>query len=302
MGSPDFAVPALEALYQQGHEIIAVYSQPPKPKGRGQQLQPTPIHQWAQQHKVETYTPLSLKDEAEQARIAAFSPEIIVVAAYGLLLPKYLVEHYLCLNIHASLLPRWRGAAPIQRAIEAGDKETGIAIMRMEEGLDTGDVMLTKRADITEQTTGGSLHDTLADLGAEAVIEAMALIESSQAKFLPQQGEVVYAPKLKKEEAEIDWGLSAKEIERKIRAFNPWPGCYTSYEGERIKIFSAEIDGEGEFAEPGSILKESWIACGRGRLRPKLLQKQGKKAMALEEFLRGFELVEGRKLVARGLF
>lgn len=286
MGTPDFAAIALRALVDVGHEIAAVYSQPPRPAGRGNALRKSPVQLFAEERGFPVCTPVSLKTPQAQAEFAAFDADVAVVAAYGLILPQAILDAPArgCLNIHASLLPRWRGAAPIQRAILAGDAETGISIMQMDAGLDTGAVLLEKRIAIATTETAGQLHDRLAVLGGKAIVEALG------GKFTPQpqpsEG-VTYAAKISPEEARLKWERPAVELERAVRAFNPVPGAWTTLpNGERLKILAAEtVQGRGA---PGDIIDgQLSIACGEAALRPAQVQRQGKRPMATEEFLRG---------------
>ena len=295
MGTPDFAAVALKALVAAGHAIVAVYSQPPRPAGRGHELRKSPVHLLAEAQSFPVRTPVSLKSPEAQAEFAAFDADVAVVAAYGLILPQAILDapRAGCLNIHASLLPRWRGAAPIQRAILAGDAETGISIMQMDAGLDTGAVLLEKRVAIGAAETAGQLHDRLAALGGAAIVEALA----GQFTPRPQPSEgVTYAAKISPEEARLDWRRPADELERAVRAFNPVPGAWALLpNGERLKILSAQIsDAKGE---AGTILDEHLtIACGAGALRPLLVQRQGKRAMETGELLRGLALKPGERL------
>jgi methionyl-tRNA formyltransferase len=295
MGTPDFAAVALKALVDAGHGIAAVYSQPPRPAGRGNALRKSPVQRLAEERGFTVCTPAGLRSPEAQAEFAAFEADVAVVAAYGLLLPQSVLDAPArgCLNIHASLLPRWRGAAPIQRAILAGDPETGISIMQMDAGLDTGAVLLEKRIAIGAAETAGQLHDRLAALGGAAVVEALAGDFTPR----PQPGEgVTYAAKISPEEARLDWRRPAAELARTVRAFNPVPGAWTLLpNGERLKILSAEVSGaEGA---PGAVVDEGLtIATGEGALRPLLVQRQGKRAMETAELLRGLALEPGARL------
>jgi methionyl-tRNA formyltransferase len=292
MGTPDFAAVALKALLDAGHRIVAVYSQPPRPAGRGHDLRKSPVHRMAEAAGIPVRTPVSLKTAEAQAEFASFGADVAVVAAYGLILPQAILDapRRGCLNIHASLLPRWRGAAPIQRAILAGDAETGISIMQMDAGLDTGAVLLEKRLPIGAAETAGELHDRLAALGGAAIVEALA--GSFTAVAQPSDG-VTYAAKISPEEARLDWNRPAAALARAVRAFNPVPGAWTTLpNGERLKVLSALVaDGKGE---AGTILDgQLSIACGEGALRPLLVQRQGKRAMETGELLRGLALKPG---------
>jgi len=301
MGTPDFAVPALEALVAAGHRVLAAYTQPPRPAGRGQKEQPSPVQRAAERHGIPVRAPKSLRDEAAQAAFKALGAELAVVAAYGLILPKAILEAPArgCLNIHASLLPRWRGAAPIQRAIEAGDAETGITIMAMDVGLDTGPMLLTARVPIGPDTTTGTLHDVLAAAGAALIVRAVAGLAEGNLTAMPQPAEgVTYAKKIEKHEARIDWRAPAALAERRIRAFNPVPGAWFEAAGERIRVLKARVEAGKPGAAPGTILDAALaIACGAGALRPLELQRAGKAPLAAEAFLRGFALAPGTQLV-----
>jgi len=290
-GTPDFSVPPLKALLDSGHEVVAVYTQPDRPAGRGRKLTPSPVKQLALERGIPVFQPRTLKDPEAVAELAALEPDLMVVVAYGLLLPPevLVIPRLGCINIHASLLPRWRGAAPIQRAIEAGDRETGVSIMRMEEGLDTGPVYLVKRTPIGEEETGGSLHDRLSRLGAEALMEALPGIADGSLEPVPQDdAEATYAAKLDKKEALIDWTQPAWRIERKVRAFNPWPVAHTRYENANLRVWEARaIDGLA--AEPGTVMSATRegvdVATGEGLLRITRLQMPGKRAMSAADFI-----------------
>ncbi len=295
MGSPDFSVPCLLALAEAGHEIAAVYCQPPRPAGRGQKERPCPVQAAAEARGWPVRTPRSLKDEETQAAFRALDLDVAVVVAYGLILPKAILDapRCGCLNVHASLLPRWRGAAPIQRTILAGDKESGVTIMVMDEGLDTGPMLLQASVPITSETTGQSLHEELATLGARLIVEAL---EQAHGKAQPQpENGVTYAAKLTREEARLDWHKDAESLERQIRAFYPWPGAFFEAAGERIKVLSAEVAGGS--GTPGQVLDgELTIACGERALRPLRVQRAGKAPMDTSALLRGFEIPPGTKL------
>ena len=290
MGSPEFAVPSLEALADAGHEIVAVYSQPPRPAGRGKGERRTAVHDRAEVLGLEVRTPRSLRSEEEQTGFAALQADVAIVAAYGLILPRPILDapRRGCVNVHASLLPRWRGAAPIQRAIMAGDAVTGITIMQMEEGLDTGP-MLLKRETSIDGKTAGELTTELARLGAEAVIAW--LDQPSPPQPQPDDG-VTYAAKIDKAETRIDWTRSADEIERQVRAFNPVPGAWLEVAGERVKLLDAEcIDGAGT---PGEVIGLPLvIACGEDALHCRTLQRAGRGVMGVDDFLRGFPVARG---------
>ena len=294
MGSPDFAVPSLNALVEAGHEIACVYTRPPRPAGRGKGEQMTSVHRRAKELGILVRFPRTLRQQDEQARFAALNSDLAVVAAYGLILPMPVLEAPKggCINVHASLLPRWRGAAPIQRAILAGDEVTGVTIMRMEEGLDTGP-MLLKRETAIDGKTAGELTDELAELGARALVEWL----DKPAPPVPQPDDgVTFAHKIDKAEARIDWSRPAEEIERQVRAFAPSPGAWFDVAGERIKLLAAcaATDASGK---PGEILDDCLtIACGRGYVRPLEVQRAGRGAMTPGELLRGFSIAKGKVL------
>jgi len=290
MGSPQFAVPSLNALVEAGNEVVCVYTQPPRPAGRGKDEQKTAVHIRAEQLGIEVRCPRTLRDAEEQARFAGLGADLAVVAAYGLILPKAVLDapRLGCINVHASLLPRWRGAAPIQRAILAGDAVTGATIMQVEEGLDSGP-MLLKRETAVDGKTGGELTEELARLGAEALVEWLR----NPTPPTPQSDEgVTYAKKIDKAEARIDWSRSAVEIERQVRAFAPSPGAWFEASGERVKLLEAQTaDASGN---PGEVLDEQLtIACGAGAIRPLTIQRAGRGVMTAEELLRGFPIPKG---------
>ena len=293
MGSPEFAVPTLDALAAAGHELVAVYSQPPRPAGRGKGDRKTAVHERAEALGLEVRTPRSLRNEEEQARFAALGADLAVVAAYGLILPRPILDAPAmgCVNVHASLLPRWRGAAPIQRAILAGDETTGVTIMQMEEELDTGPMLLTRQTAI-DGKTAGDLTSELARLGAEALMAWLA--DPTPPQPQPEVG-VTYASKVDKAEARIDWLKPAEEIERQVRAFNPVPGAWFDFAGERVKLLDAEcVDGAGS---PGEVIGVPLvIACGEDALHCRTLQRAGKGTMSVDELLRGFAIPEGTVL------
>ncbi len=304
MGTPNFAVPALRALAEAGHEIVCVYCQPPRPAGRGHKPQPSPVQACAEARGWPVRTPATLKDPADQAAFAALELDAAVVAAYGLILPVAVLEapRLGCINIHASLLPRWRGAAPIQRAILAGDSETGVTIMQVEPKLDSGPIILQGRVPITATTTAAELHDALAKAGAKLVVEALDGLADGSLTPRPQPEDgVTYAAKLSREEARLDWRRDAAELERQVRAFTPWPGAFTDLPrdggGERLKVLAAEVAAAPAGAEAGALLDEELtVACGRGALRLLQVQRPGKRPMAAAEFLRGFLLAVGTRL------
>ena len=286
MGTPDFAVPALVALHEAGHEIVCVYSQPPSRSGRGKQLRPSPVHAKAEVLGLEVRTPKSLKPAEEKEAFAALGADVAVVAAYGLILPQAVLDApaHGCLNIHASILPRWRGAAPIHRAVMAGDEETGVTIMQMEAGLDTGPMVHIVRTPVAAKTTG-ELTAELAELGAGAMVEVLAGLDG----YAPQAQDdalATYAPKIDKAEARIDWSRPASELVRHVQGLAPFPGAWFELAGERVKLLLAEeVEVSGE---PGTVLDEDFaIACGAGAIRPVRLQRAGKPAMNRADFLRG---------------
>ena len=283
-GTPEFAAEHLKALLDTPHQIIAVYSQPDRPAGRGQKLTPSPVKQLALQHAIPVFQPQTLRDPAAQAELAALKPDLMVVVAYGLILPQLVLDvpRLGCINSHASLLPRWRGAAPIQRAVEAGDAESGVTVMRMEAGLDTGPMLLKVSTPISTQDSGGSLHDRLAALGPPAVIEAISGLAAGTLQGGVQDDSLAtYAHKLNKDEARLDWSRPAIELERLVRAFHPWPICHSTLNGEALKVHAAQM-GEGSGA-PGTILAADksglTVACGMGALRLTRLQLPGGKAL-----------------------
>ncbi|MFM7027261.1 MAG: methionyl-tRNA formyltransferase [Chakrabartia sp.] len=295
MGTPDFAVPSLDALVRAGHDIVAVYSQPPRPAGRGKALSPTPVHQRAAALGLDVHTPLSLKDAEAQRTFAALGADVAVVAAYGLILPPAILAAppLGCMNVHASLLPRWRGAAPVQRAILAGDAQTGVTIMQMEAGLDTGP-MRAIRATRVDGKTAGDLTQELSQIGASLLLEVLADPLSYPGQPQPDQG-VTYAHKIDKAEARIDFTRSAEEIERQVRAFAPTPGAFFEHQGERFRILSAQVTAAQ--GAPGTVLDDRLsIACGLGALRPTRLQRAGKSAMSADDLLRGYALPAGTHL------
>jgi methionyl-tRNA formyltransferase len=296
MGTPDFAVPTLEALIGAGHDVAAVYSQPPRPAGRGKAPRPSPVQQAAEKAGIEVRTPLSLKHGDAQSAFVELGLEVAVVAAYGLILPRPILAapRLGCLNVHASLLPRWRGAAPIQRAILAGDRRTGVTIMQMEEGLDTGP-MLAAMGIAIERKTAGELTGELARLGAEWMVETLARLHQIGAR--PQdEDKATYAPKVRKEEARLDFARPAIEVERQVRAFNPAPGAWFEAFGERIKLLAAEpVEAVGE---PGEVLPDKGltIACGEQAVAAVLVQRSGRAPMSGPELLRGFPIPPGARL------
>jgi methionyl-tRNA formyltransferase len=296
LGTPDFAVPTLAELLAQGHDIAAVYCQPPRPKGRGLETIPSPVQQFAQTAKLDVRTPVSLKNESEQAAFAALNLDAAVVVAYGLILPKAILDapRLGCFNLHGSLLPRWRGAAPIQRAVMAGDAETGVMVMHMDEGLDTGPVLMAERT-LVGRKTSGELADQLSRLGADLMVRALSALERGQVAEHPQsEAGVTYAKKISKEEARIDWSKSATEIDGLIRGLAPSPGAYGEIKGERLKILAAEpVAAKGA---AGEIIADNLIvACGDGALRLTRVQRAGGKVMDAGELLKGFALPPGTR-------
>jgi len=295
MGTPDFAVPTLEALVQAGHAIAAVYTQPPRRAGRGKAVQPSPVQLRAEALGLAVRAPLTLRDPDAQAAFAALGLDVAVVAAYGLILPVAVLEapRFGCLNVHGSLLPRWRGAAPVQRAILAGDAETGVGIMQMEKGLDTGPVRLEGRVAVNGKTAG-TLTAELAALGATLMARVLADPEAHPPMPQPEDG-ITYAAKIEKAEARIDFAETAAQVERRIRAFNPAPGAFFEQDGERIQILAAAItDGTGR---PGEVLDDALgIACAQGVIRPLTVKRAGRGAMPTAELLRGFPIPRGSVL------
>ncbi|WOI55767.1 methionyl-tRNA formyltransferase [Palleronia sp. LCG004] len=291
MGTPDFSVPPLDALVEAGHEIAAVYTQPPRPAGRGKRPRPGAVHARAEALGLEVRHPESLRGAEAQAEFAALGADIAVVVAYGLILPQAVLDapRRGCLNIHASLLPRWRGAAPIHRAVMSGDAETGICVMGMEAGLDTGPVLLTERTPIGATETTGDLHDRLSRMGAAAIVEALSRIDALPPVPQPEDG-VSYAAKIDKAEARIDWSLPAAEVDRKIRGLSPFPGAWCEIAGGRVKLLRSRMaDGQGA---PGEVLGGHRIACGEGAVELLELQRAGRKPGTADEALRGFRLPE----------
>ena len=302
MGTPDFAVPILEALCE-GHTVVAVYTQPPRAAGRGQKDRPSPVHVVAEAKNVPVHTPKSLKKPDIQKIFATHGAAAAVVAAYGLILPQAILDapRLGCLNVHASLLPRWRGAAPIQRAIMAGDRETGITIMHMDAGLDTGAMYKQKAVPIDDTTTAGALHDALAALGAALICDVLVRLETDSLLPTPQPEDgVTYADKIDKTEAKLDFNPPAPQVLRHVHGLSPFPGAYVELNGERLKFLTAEIatadDPEAD-VQPGTILDDRFtIACSGGAIRPKTVQRAGKRPMDRDAFLRGYTLRPGTRL------
>lgn len=296
MGTPDFAVPALERLIKE-HDVVCVYTREPKLSGRGNKLNKTPVHLVAEANGIEVRTPKTLCNIDEQQKFAALKADVAVVAAYGLILPLPVLEAYPfgCLNLHASLLPRWRGAAPIQRAVEAGDAKSGVTVMQVAEGLDTGDMLLKGEVEITSITTGGELHDKLALVGADLISAVLSDIKSFTPQPQPQDG-ACYAAKIDKSECKLDFNQKADVLCRKIRAFNPYPAMFFEYGGERFKVLEAHK--AEKYAPAGTIIEENnslLIACADGALNITQIQRQGKKLMSIGELLRGFHFAENSK-------
>ncbi|WP_165736415.1 methionyl-tRNA formyltransferase [Pseudoalteromonas sp. C8] len=291
-GTPDFAARHLQALIQSEHQIVGVYSQPDRPAGRGKKLKASEVKELALEHNLPVFQPQSLKNDEALAELTSLNADIMIVVAYGLILPKAILEapRLGCLNVHGSILPRWRGAAPIQRAIWAGDEQTGVTIMQMDEGLDTGDMLHISRCPISTTETSASLYTKLAELGPDALIETINKLANGEITPEPQNDELAnYAKKLSKEEANIDWSMSALQIERNIRSFNPWPVCFTQMGGQTVKIYQAQVVLQS--GDPGQILSSDKngvvVACGEQALCITQLQPQGKKPMAINDFLNG---------------
>ncbi len=311
MGTPEFSVPTLEALIDAGHDIVAAYAQPPRKAGRGMAERKSPVHAYAEAHGIEVRTPLSLRGAAEQAAFAALGPDVAVVVAYGLLLPEPILAapRFGCLNMHASLLPRWRGAAPINRAIMAGDPETAAVAMRMERGLDTGPMCLIERVAIPPDMTAGELHDVLKKTGARVIVEALARLAAGALTETPQPEEgVTYAAKIEKAEAKLDFDRPARAVHDHIRGLSPFPGAWFEVEAdgrrERVKVLRSQVvDGvpdadDARATEPGTILDDALaVKCAPGAVRFLEVQRSGKKPCAAADFLRGFPLPAGTRLL-----
>lgn len=300
MGTPDFSVPILDALLDAGHDIAAVYCQPPRPAGRGKQLRPTPVQARAEALGLPVRHPVSLKSSEAQADFAALNADVAVVVAYGLLLPQAVLDapKHGCLNIHASLLPRWRGAAPIHRAIMAGDSETGVCIMQMDAGLDTGPVLLRDSLEIGPEVTTAALHDQLSLMGAKTIVKALDKLPELTPAPQPEVG-VTYAQKIDKSEARIDWSATAIDIDRQIRGLSPFPGAFCEQDGTRIKVLASRVvDAPAPPQDPaGTVLDDQLtIACGTGAIQILRLQKAGKSAQTTEQFLRGNAWTKGTVL------
>jgi methionyl-tRNA formyltransferase len=294
-GTPEFSVPVLDVLLRSTHRVVAVYTQPDRPAGRGRQLSMSSVKQFALRHELPVEQPLTLKDPAALQRLSSWSADVMVVVAYGLLLPQAVLDtpRLGCLNVHASLLPRWRGAAPIQRAILAGDAETGVTIMQMDAGLDTGPMILKRTTPILDQDTAATLHDRLAPLGARALLDALESVEGLVLEPQPREG-VTYAAKLRKEEAVIDWSRSAMEIDRAVRAFNPWPIAETRLKGQQLRIWASIAKPDAHDQQPGKVLRYTGegidVATGRGVLTLKQVQLAGRKTVSAAEFLNAHRL------------
>ncbi len=304
-GTPHFAEKALKALLQKQVEVVAVLTQPDRPSGRGMQLKPSPVKQLAEQNGLPVLQPLSLKNAEIQQQLSAYGADLMIVAAYGLILPQAVLQipRLGCLNIHASLLPRWRGAAPIQRAILAGDAETGITIMQMDVGLDTGDMLLKKSCPIEEKDTADTLHDKLAGLGADAISAALDLLEQGKLNAVPQDNQLAtYAAKLTKDEAQLDWTREAAELERMVRGYNPFPGASSWINDTQIRIWQASLRA-GRSGDPGEILEVDKntivVACGSGALSLEVMQRPNAKALPAAQFLQGFHIKAGDRFTSR---
>ena len=300
MGTPPFAVPTLAALHAAGHEVVAVYTQPPRPAQRGKKVQQSAVHVWAEEHGLPVRTPKSLKSEEAQAEFAALDLDVAVVAAYGLILPQAILDapREGCLNVHGSILPRWRGAAPVQRAILSGDAETGVTIMQMDIGLDTGAMRLIGRTPV-DGKTAGELTDELASMGAELMVKVLNDLHAFVPEAQPDEG-VTYAAKIDKSEAPLDFLTSAVQVERQIRAFNPMPGAFFEFDGERYKILAAEVVHPSDTvagATPGVTLDDALtVACNPGAIRATRVQRAGKPAMDAGELLRGRAITASTRL------
>ncbi|BBK33828.1 methionyl-tRNA formyltransferase [Stella humosa] len=301
MGSPGFAVPVLDALLAAGHQVAACYSQPPKPANRGQRLSPCPVHAHAEALGIPVLTPRSLRGADAQAEFAAIRADAAVVAAYGLILPAAVLAapRLGCINVHASLLPRWRGAAPIQRAILAGDAESGVTIMQMDAGLDTGAMLLAGRVPIRATTTASTLHDALAALGSRLIVEALDGLAAGAIQAVPQPTDgITYAAKLDRAEARIDWRADAEAIDRQVRAFDPWPGTWFELGPDRIRVLAGEVVPDRQEA-PGTVLDTHLtVACGSHAYRPTRVQRPGRAATDTDAMLRGFPIAPGTVLAA----
>ncbi len=300
MGTPEFSVPVLRELSAAGHDIVAVYTRAPQPSGRGKKLNPSPVHQFAQTQGIEVRTPKNFKHEKDVGAFAALKLDVAIVVAYGLILPRAILDapRHGCLNLHASLLPRWRGAAPIQRAIMAGDNVTGVQLMRMEAGLDTGPVLLSETVEIFKNDTAGTLHDRLSQTAAQLAPRGLAALERGGLIETPQHEEgATYAEKITPAEARIDWTRAAREVDCHIRGLSPFPGAWFEHDGSRVKVLLSRVAG-GEGA-PATVLRAEdnlVVACGSGAVELLSLQRAGKRAQEAREFLRGFPVAPGDKL------
>lgn len=292
MGTPEFSIPTLTSLLAAGHEVVAVYTQPPRPSGRGHKVNLSPVHDFAEKHGLPVFTPQSLRNPDEQVKFSKLSADLAVVVAYGLILPQAILDapRFGCINVHASLLPRWRGAAPIQRAVMAGDMETGITIMQMDAGLDTGEMLATEHVPIA---SAKELHETLSVLGASMLVSTI----NNLANIIPIKQpleDVTYANKIEKSEGRIEWGNSAQDIVRQVKALTPWPGVWFEYQGARVKV--SELIQVEEEGNAGLVLHDLTIACGTGAVRLLTVQPESKKSMTAEEFLRGHHIPSGSYL------
>ena len=300
MGTPDFAVGALEEIIKAGHEVVLVVTQPDKPKGRGKAMQYTPVKECALAHGIEVFQPVKVKEPENIEVLRKHQPDIIIVAAFGQIVPKSILDmpKYGCINIHASLLPKYRGAAPIQWAVINGEDVTGVTIMRMNEGIDTGDMIAKKTVRLAEDETGGSLFDKLAQVGAQLCVETMDIIEAGKAEYIPQNNEeATHTSMIRKELGLIDWNKSAVEIERLLRGLNPWPSAYSNLSGKTFKIWKAKVVSEENTYEPGCICRIDkagmYVQTGKGILLLTEVQMEGKKRMDADAFLRGYQIEEG---------
>lgn len=303
MGTPDFAVPTLSEIVGQGHEVIAVYTREPAAAGRGMELKPSPVHKLAERFGIPVFTPKTLRTEEAAEQFRSLNPDVAVVVAYGMILPKTILDapELGCLNLHASLLPRWRGAAPIQRAIMAGDKETGVAVMKMEEGLDTGPVAMAERVVIEPNMNAGELHDRLMVLGADLMVRALAALSRGGLGFTPQPEEgVTYAHKIKNEDSRIDWSRTAPAVHDHVRGLSPFPGAFFTADfgkgEERVKVLRAAL-GKGSGA-PGTLIdNDGTVSTGDGAVRLIQVQRAGKGPVAFDEFLRGVRINPGARFM-----
>lgn len=300
MGTPDFAVGTLEKIIEAGHEVVLVVTQPDKPKGRGNTMQFPPVKECALSHNIEVFQPRKIREAENVEYLKRYEPDMIVVAAFGQILPKDILDmpKFACINVHASLLPKYRGAAPIQWSILNGDEFTGVTIMRMDVGMDTGDMIAKRQIRIAEDETGGSLFDKLAVLGAELCVETMERIERGEVEYIPQNhDEATHVSMISKEQGIIRWNRSAREIERQIRGLNPWPSAYTYLDGKTFKIWKASVTGENTPEEPGCVIRVTKdameVATGEGVLSLQEVQLEGKKRMEIDAFLRGYKVEEG---------